>query len=183
LDLNSAGDLSTIGAFAVVIIGGLFYWFGVRYPMTATTEWWATKHKDLGQVVVVKAMLTSRTRDTKTICDVALVKDPGWPRRLRGRFHAPELTPFYEPPTPWPNDYSPSVPATVPGKGEMEFKDLLGGKNYPTTKPDCGSRWESANSTSSSEDQRREVGSASASGANDLQLVRHEVAHNEWARR
>jgi hypothetical protein len=90
-DLNSVADDSTIGGFAVVVISGLLYWAGVLRPIKANAEWWATTHKDLGQVVVVDAILTSRTRNSKTVLDAALAKDPVWPRRLRARFHSPTL--------------------------------------------------------------------------------------------
>lgn len=137
-DLNSVADDSTIGAFVLAFVlavgGGLAYGFGVIRPMTADAEWWAANHKPLGPVVVVVAMLKSRTRNDKAVLNAALVKDPGWPRRLRARFHPPAATRFYVPPSPVPDDYSPSVPVgglAVPGKQEVEFKDLLLGPALP----------------------------------------------------
>lgn len=132
-DLNSVADDCTIGGFAVVVIGGLAYWFGVIRPMKADAEWWATNHKPLGPVVVVVAILTSRTRNDKKVLNAALVKDPGWPRRLRAHFHAPAATRFYVP-EPVPDDYCPSVPVgglAVPGKQAVEFKDVLLGETLP----------------------------------------------------
>jgi hypothetical protein len=133
LDLNSVAAEATIAALVVVVISGLLYWLGVIRPIKANAEWWATTHENLASVVVVDAILTSRTRNTKTVFDAALAKDPGWPRRLRARLHSPDLTTFYVP-SPVPKDYSPSIPASglaVAGRGEMKFKDQLEGTALP----------------------------------------------------
>jgi len=132
-DLNSVADDCTIGTFVVVVIGWLAYLFGVIRPMTADTKWWVTNHENLGQVVVVVAMLKNRTSNDRKVKDAAPVKDPGWPRRLRARFHAPAGKRFYVP-SPVPDDYSPSVPVgglAVPVKQEVEFKDVFLGAALP----------------------------------------------------
>lgn len=132
-DLSSVADDSTIGAFVVMVIGGLLYWIGVIRPLKASAEWWSTTHRDGEKVVVVRAILKSRTRDTQMVLDAALVKDPGWPRRLRARLHPPDLTPFYVP-SPVPEDYSPSVPTgglTVAGRAAVGFIDELRGTALP----------------------------------------------------
>jgi hypothetical protein len=132
-DLNSAAALASIAAPVLVVLGGLTYWIGVRLPLTADAQWWTAPHTDLGDVVVVSAVLKSRTRNPKKIFDVALARDPGWPRRIRARLHSPALTLFYVPDRP-PAGYVPPVPEgglAIEGKGEVQYKDLLPGTALP----------------------------------------------------
>lgn len=132
-DLTSATDDSTIGALVAIVISSLLYGVGVIRPMKAKAEWWATTHQHLGKVVVVEAILTSRTRNTQTVLDATLAKDPGWPRRLRARLHRPDLTEFYVP-DPLPANYSPSVPAdglAIAGHAAVKFRDQLQGTALP----------------------------------------------------
>jgi hypothetical protein len=123
-DPHVAADWSVIGAFAAIIIGVTLYLAGVGRPLKANAKWRATTHEELGQVVFVEATLKSRTRNSQVVVDSALVQDPGWPRRLRGRFRTLDLTRFH----------SSSVPATglaIDGHQTVELKADLAGTSLP----------------------------------------------------
>lgn len=129
--LDSAGDLSTIGAFAVIVLGILAYVTGVLRPLKAkNAEWMTTTLQTEGEVVTqrsvvfVTAILKSRTRNTKKVLKAALAKDPGWPRRLRARLKAPDSKPFN----------SSSVAdgdSIIESHGALEFKAELSGPSLP----------------------------------------------------
>jgi hypothetical protein len=116
-----AVTVSTIGPFVVVVIGGALYGLGVIRPVKTDARWRATTHEKLGEVVVVDATLQSRTRNTQTVHEAGLVKDPGWPRWLRTKLHDRDLTPFQ----------SSAAPMDIAGHGTADLNGVLPGTALP----------------------------------------------------
>ena len=129
--LDSAADLSTIGAFVVIVLGSLAYVTGVIRPLKAKNAEWTIKTLQTEEevptqrsVVFVTAILKSRTRNVKKVLRAALAKDPGWPRWLRARLRAPDSKPFN----------SSSVAdgdSTIESHGALEFRAELSGTCLP----------------------------------------------------
>ena len=69
--------------------------------MKTDARWRATTHQKLGKVVMVDATLKSRTRNTQTIHEAGLVKDPGWPRWFEQNSTTPISHSSTLPPFPW----------------------------------------------------------------------------------
>jgi hypothetical protein len=90
--LTALITIATIASGVIPIGGVVLYALGVLHPLKTEATWNQVAWKpdpsqpDEFAAVFVQLNLKNRTKSTQTLNDLGLIKDPGWPRRMRGRF-------------------------------------------------------------------------------------------------
>lgn len=90
-------------ASGVIPIGGIvLYGLGVLHPLSTKATWSRRrcrpdeKKSDEFAALVVRIQLKNRKKSAQTLNNLALIEDPGWPRRIRANRNEPDIVQFNE---------------------------------------------------------------------------------------
>jgi hypothetical protein len=128
--------LTVAGLLAIAkIVGGIIpvggavlYGLGVLHPLKTKATWNRTRWKpddaksEEFAALVVRIRLKNRKKSAQTLNNLALIDDPGWPRRLRGARSEVQIVPFTE----WHGD-DPENPLELQGGDARTVAAVLKG--------------------------------------------------------